>query len=132
MDHLGNPGVAQEMLCASESHDAREPLEAQTRARVSKRGDAIVAATLIVVGGPPPLRGLFDQCGAEHPLDGPIESARSHTDLPLGRFLDFLGDGVPVALAVGEGQQDVKDDRREREQAFWSASAMRRLYPLRI
>ena len=55
-----------------------------------------------------------------------------HADLGVGRVLDGLRDGVAVPFALGEGEQDVENDRGERQVRPRVAPGHDRLYPSRM
>ena len=80
-----------------------------------------------------PLRGLavlrrfgggrfLDVSGIFQPLDRLVERSGAETDLALGPFFDGLFDGVTVARAVGEGQQDVNDREGHRVAELYPAA----------
>ena len=70
---------------------------------------------------PRPTRHHFlHELRARHAKDRAVERAGSHAHLPFTHRLDLLGDRVSVSLAIGQGEQDVKDGGREREEAFGS------------
>jgi hypothetical protein len=57
-----------------------------------------------------------DPVGVEHALEHRVERAGAQAQLGAA-LLDVLEDGVAVALAAGERQQDVELGRRERQVA---------------
>jgi hypothetical protein len=62
-----------------------------------------------------PLVRLLDQAGAEHPLDGAVQRARSHRRGSAGDAFDLLHDAVAVPILIGERQQDVGDRGGQRQ-----------------
>jgi hypothetical protein len=58
---------------------------------------------------------FFDEILFEEALDGAVERAGAEADFAGGAFGDFLHDGIAVAVAVGEGNENVKSVAREKE-----------------
>src|SRR5262245_3032397 len=78
--------------------------------------ESVVSATLVVLFGRRALARLFDQPLLEHPLDRAVESPRAHPQA-AGRALGHvLHHGVAVGVAGGEGDEDVEDGGRKREE----------------
>src|SRR5579862_4546148 len=70
--------------------------------------EPVVAAALVVVGGIGALFELLDVAFLEQAADAAVESAGAEAHGPAGALVHFLHDGVAVALAVGQGYQDVE------------------------
>lgn len=128
-DPSGDSGVVKEAFAAGEADDFRESLQIQLEHAAAKRRHPIVPATLVVVFRAPAMRRVFDESGGEHALDRAVERPWSRTDFAAGRFLDLLGNGVPMPLAVSEREEDVEDDRRERELSARVGRSHAPLYP---
>src|SRR5262249_23339481 len=58
---------------------------------------------------------LLHQSGSEHALEASVECAGAELERVIGLRGYVLHDAVPVTLLVGEGEEDVKHRRRERE-----------------
>jgi hypothetical protein len=56
---------------------------------------------------------FFDQALLQHAADGTVKRAGTECDLAIGTRGDVLHDGVAVAVAIGERDQDVEDSGRE-------------------
>jgi len=122
------------MFGAGENDDPSEACELELQHASAERRETVVSAPLLLratlsQSADPSRRArdLFDQAGVEHPLNRPVQCARSHSDLSLGHRLDLLGDGVAMpasrscplgigaTMTVGQREEDVEDDRGERE-----------------
>src|SRR5688572_1510821 len=86
------------------------------RDRGTKVRQPIVAAPLVIVFGRRPAARFFDQSLLEHAVDGSIESAGAQADGAAAAKTDVLNDGVAVAVAISERQQDVKGGRLQGKQ----------------
>jgi hypothetical protein len=70
--------------------------------------EAIVAAAFVVVFGIGALFEFFDEALFEEALYGAVERARAEPNLAAGAFSDFLHDGITVAIAIREGNENVE------------------------
>src|SRR5690606_24092740 len=83
--------------------------------RASARRQLVVAALgLLAVGGRRLAICLAQQPGVEQALNGFVQRARAKPHGAAGQGLDLELDAVAVPRALGEGQEDVEDGRRER------------------
>lgn len=80
-------------------------------------GEAVVAAAFVVVFGIGALFEFFDEVLFEEALDSTVEGAGAKADLAGGTFSDFLHDGIAVAVAIGEGDENVKGVTGKKERA---------------
>src|SRR5580658_888157 len=80
-------------------------------------GEAIVAAALVVVFGVWALFQFFDEALFEESFNGAVERARAETNLAARAFGDFLHDGIAVAVAVGERDENVESVTGKEERA---------------
>jgi hypothetical protein len=83
---------------------------------LAKVGKAIIAASLIVVCGVRPLATFGDESAVEEHLEQAVERAGTKPHAPLRESLDFLHNGVPMEIAAGQRQQDVKIPGGERQE----------------
>src|SRR5687768_7368728 len=95
---------------------------------------AVVAPTVVVVCRIGSFAQLLDQLGLEQPLDHRIEGAGTQPDPSVRPFSDVLQDGVAMALAISEGDEDVKGVPRQWQEvvrfgAFASRSRHAPVYP---
>ena len=74
-------------------------------------GQPVVAAAVVIGLVMEGDGQLLNQAVDEHPLNRPIESARSQPRIAVGEAFHVLHDAVAVGLAVGEGEQDMEDGR---------------------
>lgn len=82
------------------------------RDALTERCQSEVAATF-VGDGAPGRAGLFDQAVVERPGQGAIEVPGQYAR-GRGSVLERSDDGPAVARAVGQGEQDLEDERLER------------------
>src|SRR5579859_2234131 len=75
----------------------------------------VVAAALIVQRGIGPFIRFDDQSIEQHLFDGTIERSWPNTHLSARVRGNFLHDTVAMSLAIRQGEQDVKNGRRERK-----------------
>ena len=106
---------------------------------LAERGQAVVAAAFIVQVRVGAFIGFLDHPGFQEALDGAVQGAGAHLDPAAGALGHFLHDGVAVAFAVRQRQQDVKYRGGERGHlARFSMSCRHnrilrsQIYPLRI
>src|SRR5262249_34173839 len=103
---------------AGELDHLRQSARLGLRDRAPERCDAIVTAPLVVLADLR-TRALFDQQTLlEHALDRAVERAGLDLYRTVGARGGVLDDGVPVAIGVGEGDQDVECARWQREQCL--------------
>jgi hypothetical protein len=76
-------------------------------------GEAVVAAALVVVFR---IGALFETL-FEEAFDGAVERAGAEPNLAAGAFGDFLHDGIAVAVAVGERDENVESVTGKKERA---------------
>ena len=105
--------IAENALGLGGSNDTRESLELELEDGPPERGHPIVAAAGVVVGGPTRRRRFFQQRRRQHSLNRSVEGPWTHVDLAGCGLFDLLRDRVPVSRSLGEGQEDVEDDRSE-------------------
>jgi len=95
----------------------RRPAELCARDGRAELCEAVVPPAFIL-GARAPFRHFGDQPLLHHSRDGSVERAGAHAQLAIRARFDIMDDGVPVAFAVREGEQDVQGCQRERQEFF--------------
>ena len=72
------------------------------------RSQTVITATFVVVHRVGTFLEFLDQALFQQPPDGAVEGARAEPDLPAGTSADVLQDGVPMAVPVGQRDQDLE------------------------
>src|ERR1700730_3009921 len=85
-----------------------------------ERRDAVVAAPHVVFVRIGPLVELLYQSVVQQALDRAVERARADAQLPVRARGHVLHDGVAVALAVGDGDENVERGDGQRHTAIIS------------
>jgi hypothetical protein len=80
-------------------------------------GQAVVAATLVVECRIRALVGLGDHAIDKQLTNGPVQRARTEPHLAATEAGNLAHDVVPVALAIGQCEQDIEHGRRKRRPA---------------
>ena len=80
---------------------------------------AIVAATLVIVSGVGSFAQFLDELGFEQPLDHRIKGAGTQADTSVCAFSDILQDGVAMAIAIGQRDEDIEGVPRQRKEIVW-------------
>jgi hypothetical protein len=70
--------------------------------------DAVIAAADVVMLGIGTLFEFINEAGFEKAFDGAIERAGAELNFAGGALGDFLHDGIAVAIAIGQGDEDVE------------------------
>src|SRR5205814_1402101 len=84
--------------------------------RGRERRQAIVPPPLVVERARRTPVRFDDEPLLEHAMDGPVQGAGAKFELTIGARFDVLDDGIAMPVAIGEGEEDMKRDRGERQQ----------------
>src|SRR5439155_3302258 len=114
---MASAGLDGEARRARLTNERREPADLLARHFLAARRDAVVAPPGIVLVGMGPVVELLDEAVMEHPLDGAVQRPGAEPQRAAGARGDVLHDGVAVALAVGERDEDMKDGEGQRHVA---------------
>jgi hypothetical protein len=74
---------------------------------LSEGGEAVIAASFVVVGSRSPV-DLLGESEGDQLLQRPVEGCGTHLDQAPARLLDGLHDGVAVRFARRESNEDMK------------------------
>ena len=111
-----------------------EALGFGARDRHPAPGQLVIAPPLVVVLRIGPFLELGDEAAFQEPRQRPVERPRMQRDCAAGTLLDLTHDAVAVLLAIGERQQDLGGDRRQRQECIGSEAVHRclRVYALSV
>src|SRR5947209_1873782 len=101
--------------------DANQVLEALALGRqdaAAQPGEAIVAPARVIQLRRRALARFFDQLLIHEALERAVERRRPEPHLAGGAVEDLLHDSVTVLVLAGEGEEDVKPVRFQREEGF--------------
>ena len=113
-DPHGSRMAREDPLVAGERHEGLEPARFRLHNGPAESRHSIISSAFVVLVGRGTLVAFLDQLELEQALQDGVEGPGPQRDEAVGAPADFLDDSISMAVGVGEREEHLEDNRRER------------------